>query len=106
MLLQRKSIPFRHKGDTINTTETTNSLISNRLQKPQFLRIFASKHVSAQDMAILRALNRQSFLFLSPTKHHHSAHYLLHAGQAAAGLFAAIAIHAKTIPARKGRLKA
>lgn len=29
-----------------------------------------------------------------------------HAGQAAAGLFAAIAIQAKAIPARKGRLKA
>jgi len=57
-------------------------------------------------MAILRALNRQSFLFLSPTKYHHSAHYLLHAGQASAGLFAAIAIQAKAIPARKGRLKA
>lgn len=106
MLLRRKSIPFRHKGDTISATETTNSLISNRLQKASIFTYFRVKTRFCQGMAILRALNRQSFLFLSPTKHHHSAHYLLHAGQAAAGLFAAIAIHAKTITARKGRLKA
>lgn len=101
MLLQRKSIPFKHKGDTTSATGAINSLISNRLQKASFFTYFRVKHVSAQGMAILRALNRQSFLFLSPTKHHHSAPYLLHAGQAAAGLFAAIAIQAKTIPALK-----